>query len=793
VKNRVHNKKSVSGIGLVIILILVAFIFQLEANAQIKIPTAAKIGKAIKSKALANDTVKKVTKIIIPPSAVKLKGNLNFKKQPQGLLKKIIQPIRFKDNRENNERKRMYVFMMELIHKGQLKIDSSTVDKIMIQLDTITSANKTNNQSIESTNNSIDSLIVSNNLYDKASEAVVDSIKTQMSAVIQESADNNNQEKRDLGSELNKLLKDIRNVQFSCTSNFAEIKNKIEKDSINYFKTCLNPKIKIIGWYDGSMNDKFKNYNYYYLSSINLNGYELSANGKIKNPKDIQKFEKPEGIIELARSKGCDVHLTIHSDNPDDITQFLKDAVARKTLFRELDQLIKKDKLKGINIYFDYIEEPQRFVQFIKELRRNLSVIDSSIQLNITLPGIKDEVSLDEIAAYNFPELNSHVDYYLVLTDNISDPYLNIARASSPLFSSDKYGDRNIESTISFYSNGKIPISKLIMTVSYTGTEWQVEDFSGSLKTDEGKTITYANILEKISRRTDNKLNVIEGFDPDQVASFVNIVGPDPDTKKQIWYEDFRSLYLKYNWALENGLGGVSIRGLGNDDGYPELWDVLGSSLIKIDTTWTDKKPLKVLSLKLKFGDYLNVFASDVKWAVAIRLKYYDSNGALIRFSRVHLKDSIQIFKGRATIWEEWQPYLPKKETENQCYLKNSTYCYALFTRWTIYSELLLWGWGISLCIFLILYIISLYFDRYKLGSDKVQNTVKIVQFLFSFLTIIAFCFWIYLNPRSSIIGAGSDGSNIEILFIFLFLGSIIGWIINSIYNKNKLITKGLP
>jgi spore germination protein YaaH len=775
------------------IFILVTLLNQPELKAQIKIPTADKISKSLKSKALTNDTLKKAAKIIIAPSKVKLKDNLKFSKNSQGILNKIMQPIRFKTNRNNREKERMYLFMMELIHKGQLKIDSSTVDEIMVQLDTISSANQTTNKSIESTNHSIDSLIVANKLYEKASGEVVDSIKTQMGAVIQENADNNNQEKRVLGSEVSKLLKDIRTVQFSCTSDFAEQKSLVKKDTIRYFKSCLNPKIKIIGWYDVTMGDTYKNFNYYYLSGINLNGYKLLANGKNKSSKDISEFEKQEGIIQLAQSKGCDVQLTIRSDDPDVISQFLEDQAARKTFLRELDQLIKKDKLKGINIYFDYIEEPQRFVQFIKELRRNLSGIDSIIQLNIVLPGIQDETSLDEIAAYNFQELNALVDFYLVLTDKLSDPELEIARAAGPLFNSDKYGSRNIESTIAFYSNGKIPVTKLIMTVSYMGTEWQVDDFSGELKSIEGKTLGYNNILKRISSSANNKLTIIEGFDPDQVASYVNIVGPDPDTKVQIWYEDFRSLYLKYNWALENGLGGVSIIGLGNDDGHPELWDVLGASLIKIDTTWMDKKPLKILPTELGLGDYLKVFASDIKWAVAVRLKYYDSSGNLIRFTRDHLKDSIQTFRSRPTIWEEWQPYLPKRETENQCYLKNSNYCYALFTRWTIYAELLFWIWGISIGVFLILYMISMYFERYKLGSEKMQNTFKIIQFIFSFFSIIAFCFWIYLNPWSSIIGAGSDGSNIEILFIFLLLGSIIGWIINSVYNKNKLITKGLP
>ena len=133
------------------------------------------------------------------------------------------------------------------------------------------------------------------------------------------------------------------------------------------------------------MNNKFKNYNFHYLSSINLYGYELSVTGKNMNPKNIQEFQKPGGVIALAHSKGCDIQLTIHNNNPDSISRFLKNAIARQTFLSELDKLIGINKLKGINVYFDHLKEfdSKHFVQFITVLHKNLKSIDRAIELNI--------------------------------------------------------------------------------------------------------------------------------------------------------------------------------------------------------------------------------------------------------------------------------------------------------------------------------------------------------------------------------------------------------------------------
>jgi len=779
----------------------------LDLNAQIKVPSANKIGKSLKSKAIP-DTLKKAAKIKIPPTSMKLKDIPKTVNKTKGILGKVIQPIKFKQNRENKERARMYLFMQQLISNGQLKIDSTTVEQIMIQLDTINSsllhsASKNNSEN-KAINKRISDIIETNNLDKKASESVIESLKIMMSAVIQESINKNNQDKRDLGIEINNTLKEIKKVQHSCVSNVvSEVDSLIENETIRFFKRCLNPKIKVYGWHSSMLKDEYKNYNYNYLSAINLDCFELSAEGTCNNPEALLEFEKAGGVIKLAQSKGCDVHLTIYNNNASDIQDFLWSNLARKTFYAGLDTLIKNNSLKGVNIFFDNTMKPELFVSFIRELSQNLKSIDKSILLNISIPAITDDNSKIRIESYDFQSLSELVDFYLVMTDNMLPQYPEYAQSPSPLYTKAKYGNHSIESTIGFYTNIGIPVKKLVMTVSYSGYEWQVFDFQGALMTQESNLYSYNEILEKYYEGEKNALTIVEDFDPDQVSAFYNISGFNPDEKKQIWFEDFRSLYTKYNWAVDQGLAGVSIRGLGNDDGYSELWDVIGASLIKIDTNYL-AHPESEKSSYRKFwsiltnavnGFSLNTFRQDLKWARVVRLKYYTSD-TIVGYRRVDprlnksiefIDDSISKYLIKEKIWSDTIRYVEVKKNNFEGYLPSLPYCYSLYARWTIYAQFFKWCFFLMLVLTILFAFISFNLERYQPLNIKSRIIFRNLTSGIGFIAVLFFCFWMFIDPSIKWTGTGSLNGTESIVMIYLLIfGIVFGWFCTYNYYKFK-------
>jgi spore germination protein YaaH/Txe/YoeB family toxin of Txe-Axe toxin-antitoxin module len=778
--NRNHIKKTFVRIG--IILLLVAFMFRIEAVAQ---------------------------KIEIPASKLDFE-KFKFDSTSQSILDRIIKPFKFKYNRETKGKRTIHEYMKAQIDKGLLKIDPAAVDTIMSQLESIRITDSSNNKSLNLANisneKSIDSAkksiqSINDKLSKKASKSVMDSLKILMSAVIQENENNNNQENQDLTSKVNKLLKEIEKVKYSGAAHPGQLDSSKKGDSMIYFRRYLKPKIKVIGWHKAGMNNKFKNYNFHYLSSINLYGYELSVTGKNMNPKNIQEFQKPGGVIALAHSKGCDIQLTIHNNNPDSISRFLKNAIARQTFLSELDKLIGINKLKGINVYFDHLKEfdSKHFVQFITVLHKHLKSLNKGIELNISIPANKDDVSLSEIAAYDFSELNTIVDYYLVLTDDLLPPDVQIAQSSSPLFNQEILGEHTIESTLNFYSNGKIPTSKLIMTVSYSGREWTVDNFEGTPDAEKGDPKTYGEIIKEYAGKKDIKHNIIDGFDPDQVSAYLNITGTETEPKKQIWFDDFRSLYLKYTWALENELGGVSIRGLGYDDGRPELWNSLGAALIKIDTTFVENPNLKISSFR-KFwnivtstyhGFSLKIFRQDLQWARVVRLKYYDTSKyeGYTRFIRADLplEESIANYIGKTVIWTDKFPCKKDPKINNECLLPDLTHCYYLYTRWTIYATFFFLCGTLFLILSVLFFIVSFNYERYMVGNDKARSIIRNVPSGFFLISILFAGFWLYLNPSFVGIGAGSEeGTNTLLMVYILLVGIAVGWVGASRYFKYK-------
>ena len=71
-----------------------------------------------------------------------------------------------------------------------------------------------------------------------------------------------------------------------------------------------------------------------------------------------------------------------------------------------------------------------------------------------------------------------------------------------------------------------------------------------------------------------DSLNTQVQFDPKSSSSYILLKDGNNDYR-QLFFEDVKSLSIKYDWIKKNKIGGVGIWALGYDNGYPELWDLL--------------------------------------------------------------------------------------------------------------------------------------------------------------------------------------------------------------------------
>lgn len=760
--------------GLVIFLLLVGWLFQNEALCQTN-----------------NDTT---TKIIIDPATIKLEisdSTFLSKNKKSTLLQKIIQPFKFKENRNRKQLDSIYHFMLRLVQNGELHIDSSTVYDIMFQLDTISSTNVTNTRSI-------DRIIAKNNLQQKASKKVIDSIKSQITEAFKIIEDNNRKSNdKPVKTKIDdNYLKEIRNVQNSIYDD-SEAKDSIKVGNTwDYFYKKLATRTQVIGWHKTQTETEYLNYNYSYLSAINLFGYELASNGEVKNQRDIKTFEESGGVIEMANEKNCAVHLTVYSMRSADISSFLNNRTAQNKLISNLDTLIERNGLKGINIFFNTVgaENSKAFAKFISTLRENLTGINNTIQLNITIPAVTNRQSLTKISAYNFLKLNPLVNYYMVLTDELTSLYNNKALTFSPLQNSESYGQKTIESTVNFYGNGKIPLSKIIVILSYEGIKWPVDDFGGSVvKNRTGRKIKYNKIIDKYKNTQISGRTVVGGLDSVQVAAYLNIsplysLKEGKNTREQVWYEDASSLLLKYNWILKNELGGVAIRDLGDDDGYSELWDVLGTTLTQIDTIYIREQSKEVCPCEYAslphISTELKLSNRKMLWNDLLEAKNANPDSSFVTLFRNDY-DLAKIAN---------LTYTKGVSSKNKHIIESETACRNLIGRWYIYSRILF-----GFTILFLLFAASLTFwknqlERFKPGGDNARFFLVIAFWLFIFLALLALLLGLFFEPSLDSIGAGNQGeSNFWILVKAGGIGIVLGIILKLSMNKNKYNLKNQP
>lgn len=530
---------------------------------------------------------------------IDMNDTLSFTKEQKGMFNKLAQIFKFRENRNRREKERIYNFMLQLVKDRDLSVDSN-MNEIFKMLDTLKIADSIRTKEL-------DEKILTNNLaIDSLKAVVIDSFEVEfkktLDSVFKKGMEKYFTDLSKIDFESATTINQLRDINCSC-----DWLDRVE-DSIKVgFDQCLSTKVKVIGWHNEWDKFRYENYDYRYLSAINLYGYyELKRNGEPKSWPAFNKLNET-GVIEFSRQKNTnlDFYLTIHSKSANETNNFLKDSMNYNVLIEHLKDLRRLNKIHGVNIYFENLRKSdnKKFNAFISKVKEKLG---EKFIVNVTIPSIYDEYSLEQAGSYDFPILIPMVNQFILSTDRMVRYDSDWAQPNSPLNKNEIPEFGTIASNVNFY-NKKIPIDKLIVSVSYLGQEWPVtSDFSGEVKRyyrgNKANDIEYSLIMRYYKNNKKVLKSLEEGYDSIQKSAYINVIDEsnyfEPRYYK-IWYENKQSLTSKYNWILKNNLAGVSIRGLGYDDGYSDLWEAIGSTLVNVESRPELKKELRQ---ECKFG-----------------------------------------------------------------------------------------------------------------------------------------------------------------------------------------------
>jgi hypothetical protein len=767
---------------------------------------------------------------------------------------RLIHP--FRKERLQKEQNRI----IELIKK-YLKVNPSTAEGISRELMRLTNNqtifenyNDLNDKNLRELESKIQEIIYKQleaGIKSEAQKESIESLTVEMASLLQGIEDGLNKEKATTKEEIRKKLDPIRSVDFKYNS--SRPSSRGESKISDSTKILLNPKMKIFGWHDSNLKpDKVDEYHFDFLTDIIYSGYTLSFNAigdLIQFPKSLIK---DRFLISQSRNSGVSLSFSVFSNSPKDISSFLKNNEPQTALIENLKSLYKSNSIGGVNIYFKNmpIKERNNFSAFVQDLRNEFSK-DKSFLITISLPAIANPEDKNISKIFDFSSLIANVDYFLIHTEKLKPVNPQIPGPPSPLYSSEGKDYGSIESSLDYYNSAKIPSSKLVMTVTYSGLIWDEDGI------EEVEKIGLIKIRDYFEDWQSSEADIFPGFDPIQQSPYINY--QDKGRGKQLWFEDDISLYNKYQYMVDRSLGGVAIWDMVSEENNLLLWNALGASLLKVDSISIKKEPIE----KSTWVDYLRLYVSDLMWAAPNDIEIDTLANSLKRQKEIDreryciwdlfktndrlyssfLKDSTKLtsddlvdlgvkrntiltaedssilisartdiidylIEMRKVHWKDLHNinnpnYVKKYSQSNKNYLPwvkyetfvdSADHCTCLAIRWENYAQLHL-KISIGFLFASLLIFAFVFWKTMRRGEEGFPNkaliqNIAIVLFLVS---VLVFLGYLYFDIHFTYFGAASDDVPIWVLALILIFGFGLGAVYRKIIMERKYAKRDLP
>lgn len=334
------------------------------------------------------------------------------------------------------------------------------------------------------------------------------------------------------------------------------------------------------------------------LTEVNYFGLYIDGKGNII--KEVNGETDPgwrewqsqvvKNLIAKTQIFGSDFSISIISQNNDNIESLLDSKDSQERLIANILSEIKSRKLDGVNIDFEYLGEPdkeyrEKFTDFSKLLKTKLNEEAPKTKLMLSImprsarpltPESSDGGRARDPDLFDFKELSPIYDRFIGMSYDYSGISSDIATATAPMtgFSEGKFYF-DITTTYEDYLH-VIPKEKILMGLPYYGWEWAVEEgreIQSPTLTDDARyaaVMSYGRAKESVELK-DNQCY----FDEYAMQPWCFYKNSETGSDHQVWFENERSIGIKYDFANEKNLGGVAIWILGYDAEYHDLWNLM--------------------------------------------------------------------------------------------------------------------------------------------------------------------------------------------------------------------------
>lgn len=360
-----------------------------------------------------------------------------------------------------------------------------------------------------------------------------------------------------------------------------------------YFLTITNPHVKMgkesIGFltYWRSEDSDLKQIQSNLLSEIIYFSLSIDKDGNIikvvNNETDPGWLKwqnsKIKDLIAKTQIMGGRFSLSVSMLKNSTLESFLNNKRAQDNLILEIKEQIAKNKLDGINLDFEYAGSPSadlknKFTYFVKNFSANLKHEYPKIKLSIDV----FPLAIRKERLIEIPKIKPYFDKIIIMGYDFYGTYSDVAGPIAPMrgYNEKKY-IFDIENTYNDFSK-YIKQDKLILGIPYYGYDWPVENETEfmSKTLEQNDENGYVETLSYSRMRKDKKFNSKINCKWDELAKEPWCWYLDKNKiARQAWFENNKSIEIKFDFVNSKDLGGVALWTLGYDRDFIDLWDML--------------------------------------------------------------------------------------------------------------------------------------------------------------------------------------------------------------------------
>lgn len=335
----------------------------------------------------------------------------------------------------------------------------------------------------------------------------------------------------------------------------------------------LREGVEVFGWHPYYMGNAYQSYNFNLLTTIAYFSYDVNPEtGNYRSEYPINDW-KTTGLIDSAHVKGCDVLLTVTNHGASNNEIFLNNLTAQQNLIDSLISLLELREADGININFEELPTgvTGQMTAFVKSVSAVLKQINPKYQVTLALPAV------DHTEAYDIEEIMPFIDRFVIMGYDYQSGTSDAPGPVAPLPPKGKENtdQNNLMSSVDSYVAKGLPQSKMILAFPYYGRVWEASDTSYS-DAQFVEALTYRSI------RTNYEPIYPAQFDTSSTSYFFEYLDTTTGKQVQCWFDNEKSLSIKYDWVNKEKLRGIGIWALGYDNGYTELWSLIDEKFTEV-------------------------------------------------------------------------------------------------------------------------------------------------------------------------------------------------------------------